>query len=168
MWLNTPARALTEMSILYKDGHTDTRTDGRTDRLIQVYPKNIRFARGGGRFFFFKAKNINAAYVFKEENDCDMKFLILLSYFQKGSTARWGHSASSKILLWVDMKQSEYIEKKNMSNSLFKPVLESCSGKGDFNAFAKTFDPCQPARIAQADMGRNYLGRCKFFSFCML
>ena len=40
MWLNTPASALTETSILYTYGHMD----GRTDRVIPVYPENIRLA----------------------------------------------------------------------------------------------------------------------------
>ena len=38
MLLETPASPLTESSMLYTDGHTDTRTHGRTDRVIPVYP----------------------------------------------------------------------------------------------------------------------------------
>ena len=45
MWLNTPASALTETSILYKDGHTDTQMDGHTDRQAysSIPPQNIIF-----------------------------------------------------------------------------------------------------------------------------
>ena len=43
-----PASSLTETSILYTDGYTEGPTeglmDGRTDRLIPVYPENIHFA----------------------------------------------------------------------------------------------------------------------------
>ena len=50
MWLNSPASALTETSILYTEGHTDTRTDAHTDTRMdghtgwfQYTLENIRF-----------------------------------------------------------------------------------------------------------------------------
>ena len=47
---STPASALTETSILHTDGHRHRRghTDGRTDRLIPVYPRKHSFWGGGG------------------------------------------------------------------------------------------------------------------------
>ena len=48
---NTPASPLTETSILYTDGHIDTRTDGPTDRLIPVCPQKHSFC-GAIKIFF--------------------------------------------------------------------------------------------------------------------
>ena len=46
MWFYNPASALKETSLLYTDGHSDTRTHGRTDRKadFSIPPEGIRFA----------------------------------------------------------------------------------------------------------------------------
>ena len=41
-----PVSTLTETSILYTGGHKDTRTDGRKDRVIPVYPRKHSFCGG--------------------------------------------------------------------------------------------------------------------------
>ena len=57
MKCNTPASPSTETSIFYTDNYMDRHTDGRTGRVIPVYPQKHLFCRGIINHTFAFAKN---------------------------------------------------------------------------------------------------------------
>ena len=64
----------------------------------------------------------------------------------------------------LSLPTNENSSAKPQKSSIFWPILagkhfgniERCSVKRDLNTLAKSFESCQPAQSAQADMGRNF------------